>query len=296
MTTPDFGVSKEDTDKLYNDYESGSLDGKPAVMDDPTEVDGMEAAVNDEAPVETAPVVENKNIKAEAPPELQYEFVHNGKMIKAPLSQILQHAQKGYDYAQKMEALNKERQDLERLKDYEPIDEWVTANPDKWERLQAVIKAEQQGLVDLPPEIAQKLSKYDQFIEKLETEQRLKTEELENKELDAEIQSIREKYKDLDWTTPDSNGRTREDAVIAHAVEHGIKKFAIAFKDLYHDDLLKIQETKTLERYNAQKEAEKKKGLLPVNKGAPVKLKAPEMKTNKYEDTDSILAELGLGQ
>lgn len=277
-------ITDEEIDRLVGDDQ----DGPTMPTDEVAQAEAVEAA-----PVElakpAAPVVQQEPL---------HEFTHNGRPIKAPLSQILKWSQQGYDYSQKMAAFNKERESITALEgQYKPIDEWVRANPDKWERLQAVIQAEQSGAVDLPPAIAEKLSRLEQFVEQTKQERDQATQREADAALDREVQSFREKYKELDWATVDpADGRTREQKVYAHAAEHGFTTFKTAFLDLYHEDLLKTAETRARESFVKEKERNAKTGIISTQgtPGKPKLSQAPQTKTKNYQDTESILKELGI--
>lgn len=282
-----YGVSDTEVDDLLNKFDSDESSG-PTITEDPAESPTDEIQTKPEAPIET-------KIKAEAPPELEYEFTHNGRPIKAALSKILKWAAQGYDYPQKMAEFTKQRESITALQEqYEPMDKWARENPDKWERVQTLIKAEQEGTVDLPPEIVQKLQKYDQFIENLEKKEAETRQQAEDQQLEQEITSIREKYKDLDWISADESGKTREQRVLMHAAENNFPTFKAAFLDLFHDDLLSVAQTKAKEELAANKERNAKQGLL-ATKQAPSGLKREASSSGKqYPKTEDILQELGI--
>jgi hypothetical protein len=289
----DFGVTDNEVEDLYNKFGSDEVDG-PSVAADAEEETPLETSATPKAEETEAKAPAPERIKAEAPPELEYEFTHNGKPIKAPLSKILKWAQQGYDYPQRVAELNKQRETIHALEQqYRPIDEWVQNNQDKWDKLQAVIKAEQEGTVDLPPQVVEKLNKYDQYFKQLEERELQAKVQAEDQALDQEIKSIQDKYKDLDWVSIDDSGRTREQKVLAHAAEQGFKTFKSAFLDLYHEDLLNLRETKAKEELAAKKERDSKQGLLA--KQAPKTVQRSKQSNGKaYPDTADILEEFGI--
>ena len=262
-----------------------------------------------DAPVELAPKVE-----AAPPQEPEYEYDWNGQKVKAPLSQLLKKASMGHDYAQKMADFNRQRESFgeeyklsQKLKEqFGPVDEWVRSNPDKWEKLQAVIQAEKAGHGDLDvnsPLFQELQSLKRQLNESImptiqsmnEEKTRIKYE-AEDKALDAEIHSIREKYKDLDWNLQDEQGRSREQRVLKHAAENGFKTFKSAFFDLYHDDLEKRAEERGKGSVQNDKLKQAKTGLLGKTQ-APTQglLRASNTKNKTYNDlTREALQELGL--
>ena len=228
---------EEDFDALYDSITNPNGDG-------PT-------------PSDSAPLAAKTEPQAAAP-EPEYEYTWSGQKIKAPLSELLKKASMGHDYAQQTAKLHRERQELEQerslsqqLKDqYGEVDEWVRGNPDKWTKLQAIIQAEQagHGELDVNHPLFRELQSLKQQLNDsiLPTINNLKEKEIqakheaEDKDLDQEIQSIREKYKDLDWAAQDDLGRSLlEITVLKHAAENGFKTFRAAFLDLKHDDLEK---------------------------------------------------------
>jgi hypothetical protein len=59
-----------------------------------------------------------------------------------------------------------------------------------------------------------------------------------DEKLAQEVQSIREKYKDIDMDSPDENGKSLEAKVLEHAEANGIPSFKAAFNDFYQDQLI----------------------------------------------------------
>ncbi|HLO97654.1 MAG TPA: hypothetical protein VK171_03575 [Fimbriimonas sp.] len=290
-------VQTDDIDALYDSIVSPNGDG-------PSGSDLETAAATEPVAPQAA------KAPAQPHPEQEYEYTYSGQKIKAPLSEILRKASMGHDYAQQMGRLKQERTEWERERslseklkeEYAPIDEWVRSNPDKWERLQAAINAEKNGYGDIDPNHPI-LQKY-QALEKLLNERVLPTIEetqqekirlkhdAEDKELDQEIQSIRESYKDLDWGQVDANGRSeKEIAVLKHASANGFKTFRAAFLDLYHDDIVKRAEERGKTSIANDRLKNAKTGLLGKTQ-APVTgvKKATNIKNKSYSD----LAQEGL--
>lgn len=285
---------EEDYDALYDSIQNGESEGQFTESK-------QEAA----APIQE-PVIEQK--------EPEYEYEWSGQKIKAPLSQLLKKASMGHDYAQKMAEFNKQRETFthekklsEQLKEqYGAVDEWVRGNPDKWEKLQAVIEAEKAGHGEL--DVNNPLFKELQDLKKqlnesimptIQTIQEEKTRiqhDAEDKALDAEIQSIREKYKDLDWNSRDEHGRSREHRVLQHASQHGFKTFKSAFFDLYHDDIEKRANEQGRIAVQNDKAKQIKTGLLGTSQAPKSNLsKASNTKNKSYNElTREALEELGL--
>lgn len=286
----------EDFEALYDSITNGE-----------SEEQFVEAKPEPKQATPTAP-----EAQPQAEPEYEYEW--SGQKIKAPLSQLLKKASMGHDYAQKMGELNKQREQFtqeyklsQQLKEqFGPVDEWVRANPQKWEKLQAVIEAEKAGHGDLDVNhpLFQELQHLKRqlneaimpTIQSMQEEKTRIQHEAEDKALNDEIQSIREKYKDLDWATLDEHGRSREMRVLKHASENGFKTFKSAFFDLYHDDLEKRAEERGKGSVANEKAKQAKTGLLgKVQAPTPSLTKAANTKNKSYNDlTREALEELGL--
>lgn len=286
----------EDFDALYDSIMEPNGDG-PSVEAQPEKV---------QAPVEST--------QAQAEPE--HEYTWNGQKIKAPLSEILKKAGMGHDYAQKMQEHNrsvnewKEKLTLsEQLEEkYGSVDQWVRTNPDKWEKLQAIIQAEKAGHSDLDVNnpLFQELQSLkrqlnEQILPTIQETQQEKTRlqyEAEDKALASEIQSIQEKYKDLDWATKDEHGMSLEMRVLKHAAANGFKTFKSAFLDINHDDLMKRAEERGKTSIANERAKQVKSGLLGKT-SAPTQgmQKATNIKQKSYADlTKEALDELGISK
>ena len=302
VVTPE-STESTDIDALYDSIMSPSGDG-PTV--------GHQSEPQETTPAPVAPAAPAVDAKP-ASTEPEYEYSWNGQKIKAPLSQIIQKASMGHDYSQKMaefkrtqESFTKERSTVEGWKtQYEPIDKWVAENPQKWEKLRAAIEAEKSGYGDIDPNhpIVRQLQALQDTVNGVQ--QRFKTEEQkalalsqakEDESLGSEIQSIRERYKDLDWETADESGRSKEQLVLKHALDNNIPTFKAAFFDLYQDDLEKRAEERGRGAVKNGIVKQTKTGLLSKTSAPQTGLKQPvNIKNKTYSELASEgLAELGI--
>ncbi len=222
-------------------------------------------------PEATAPVQE-----APAPPAGdEFAFTWNGKEIKAPREKALQWAQQGYDYAQKMAEYNRRNSELENVRKdfdqryslYQKVDELAKQNPEWWNQIQQAYQARMQGGSEgegapLPDWITNKLNQYDQFISSIKEKEAAQQRQTEDTQLDTEIKSIRETYKDLDWDSPNETGFSLEQRVLDHAIKNGIQSFRAAFRDYNHEHLVKLAEDRAKENTNKELQKRTKQGLL----------------------------------
>lgn len=274
---------------MSENLDDGNVDALYDKIMGSSESDGPTGAT---APVEAAPAT------APAPVD-DYEFVHNGKQVRANRENVLKWASQGYDYSQKMADFNrrlnetnsKYSQAEELSKTYGPVDEWVKANPGKWDALQKAIDSTETSGAN--PELLQKLKgleeqvlKASKFIESTQAAQEQERIAKEDSDLDAEIKSIREKHANLDWNSANENGQSAlELRILEHASKNGIHSFRAAFNDLLHDDLMKAAESRGRASLTNERKVKESVGLLGTTP-APTKglTKPTNLKTKTYDD------------
>ena len=241
-------------------------------------------------------------------PENFLEFTHNGKPIKAPVEQVVKWAQMGYDYPQKMQAFNQQRQSFEaqqkefesKFAPYRQIDEWAQKNPQQWQQIENLyrqnqIAPAQPGQPQIDPLVAQKLNAIESFIGEMKSEKQKEYIKSQDEALNAEMKSIRETYKDLDFDTPNEEGKSLDYQILEYAKNNGIRSYKTAFRDFYHDQL--IARTETLSKQAVSKGIQKntKMGVLgSKNPTQPSKYSEPKsISQQSYDDlAEEALAEL----
>lgn len=296
---PTGDTSGIDVDSLMSQIESGG----PSAPE-------MSAPPPEQSPAQTQAAQNGTTSPTQAQNEI--EFTWNGKQIKAPLDRAKQWAQQGYDYAQKMAEFNRRQEEIAQKEAwaktaedrYKPIDEYVQQNPQFWDFVtqqwqQQQLQAQGQGGLDPSNPVVQKLlseiNDVKQFKQTLEQERQTQQRVQEDQQLDGEIKSIREQYKDLDFDAPQADGTSLEQRVLKHAIDNGIKSFKTAFRDLLHDELLKKAEERGKEAITKDIQKRNKTGLLGVS---PTPRKgvnhAEDIKTKSYDRLlEEALSEIG---
>jgi len=244
------------------------------------------------------------------------QFTHNGKKIELPMNdpRVQQWLSQGHDYGTntaklkaEREQFEQERKQIEQLKQtYGPVDEWVKQNPEAWNLFLQQYQRSQQGLtgeIDPNNPLVQHIQKLEQKLEQRLGEfspliESHKKQEIDAQEkaLDADIESVRKAYPDLDLDATGDDGRSRMYKVFEHANKNGIKNFKTAFKDLYHDELVQLAVEKGKESELKARQKQTKLGLL-TDKSAPAKgiKPAQNYKDKNYQQLiDEGLEELGL--
>lgn len=240
-------------------------------------------------------------------------FKHGDKEIKVPWNdpRVTQWAQQGYDYAQKMQQFNQERQAVEqRHAQLNQIAEQLENNPQLYETIKQGIEGAKQGssakqvtnaqvgieqalegldpnhpLAQLLSGLQGKLSEHENYLNNWKQEKQLEAQKAEDAKIDAEIKSIREQYKDLDWSSVDTSGKSLESRVIDHAIKIGAKSFGTAFRDMMHDELLKRAQESGKTAQIKEIEKNQKVGLLGKTP-APTKgiSNSKNIKNQSYND------------
>lgn len=266
----------------------------------------MDAILNQEAPSRDIPM---KGEEAQPTPQ-EYSLKVDGREIKAPLDKVLQWAQMGYSYPQKAAELKAQQQKWEQERQqreayfaeiekkwspYKEVDEYAAKNPQWWGQVQEAFKsrpqeAQPQGAVALPPEVQQKLEAFEKFIQDQQLEkQSLKTQE-EDKQLSSEIESIRKSFPNIDFDSPDAEGKSLEIKILEHAQTMGLDgskpgHFRAAFRDFYHDHLLGKAKEEGKELVSKEVQKRTKLGLLGESPKPTKGLKGAEnVKGKSYDD------------
>lgn len=203
-----------------------------------------------------------------------WEFDWNGKKI-APdhPDKLKKWASQGYDYAQKMESFKQKQAEVDRIKNeyskYKTIDDYVKQDPKWWEHVEESynnrLASEDPIVQRVNGMLQEKLAPFEQLIaQKQEQETQAKIQK-EDETLQGEIKSIRERYKDLDFDTPDAEGKSLEYKILEHGSRHGFPSFKGAFLDFYHDQLEKMWESRGREAISKDSEKRQKLGLSSTN-------------------------------
>lgn len=297
---PTGSTSGIDADALMNEVESGESATSNREMSGSSEpTQSSEPSTPQATPAQTA---------------AELAFNWNGKQIKAPLNdpRVTQWVSQGYDYAQRMQAFKAQQSEFEQKQraiseienKYKPLEEYYSKNPDRWQYINQQYEASKNGLDATDPVAAQlqsllesKLKPIDQFIQQAQAKEIQAKQATEDQALDSDIQSIRETYKDLDWGGVDAEGKNLEYRVLEHASRIGTTSFRAAFRDFYHDQLVKLSEEKAKEGLVKERQKQTKMGLLGQSQ-APKKgiMHAEDYKNKSYDDLIAeAMEEYGIG-
>lgn len=274
-------------------------------------LDSIETEEQADALLENIDAPESGPIQEEQPQATpdEWELTVGGKQIKAKRDQIMQWAQMGYDapnkirkFTQELEGWKqKEAQFKEWHEKYGPVDEYVRQNPQFWDHVTQSWQNRNQLLNDQSNPLAsmvqqlqaqvQDLVQYKSQIEEQRTQAQMQQEDQAYQQT---FEDIRKQYPDIDFVTPDDEGKSLEYKVLEHAQNEGIKNFKTAFRDFYHDELVKRSESKAKESVSKEKVKNTKLGILGVTP-TPTKRASNDHKGKSWHElADEVKDELKL--
>lgn len=239
----------------------------------------------------------------------EYAFKAHGKEVKAPIEKILQWASMGYEYPQKAAELNKQQQEIQKWMQerqqfeskwapYKEVDEYAAKNPDWWQSVQEQYRQKMAGAQTNPElqQLRQELQELKQFKEQLTQKEQNQIVEQEDKKLSQEVESIRKSFPNIDFDSPDEEGKSLEMKILQHAVDNDIKSFRVAFRDYYHDHLVGKAREEGKELVARERQKQTKLGVLGESKQPTKGLKPAEnVKSKTWDDLlNEAKQELGL--
>lgn len=240
----------------------------------------------------------------------EYAFKVGGKEVKAPIEKILRWAEQGYDAPNRIGELNKklegystkEQQFKEWQDKYGPVDEYVRQNPQWFQYVQGQYQQQMQGAQGANNPIMSVVEQLKQEVEGLKgvasTYQQQEAARVAQREDSAYMQeftTIQKQYPKIDFSTPGPDGKSLEYKVLEYAQQNGIKKFTTAFRDVHHDELLKLKEEEAKEKVINDRQSKSKLGILGIS-ATPTRKTSDSVKGKSYQDLErEALTELGIG-
>ena len=236
----------------------------------------------------------------------EYAFKHNGKEIKAPIEKLLKWASQGYDAPQKFGEFNKQlegyKQKEAQFKDWEtrfgPVDNYVKQNPQWWDFVNKQWEqSQQQGAGGQNPmfeSLKKEVDELKSYKQQLEEQRNREVMAQEDTVYQKELEEVKKQWPKIDLDTQGTDGKSLEYRVLEHAKENGIKKFSTAFKDFYHDELMKMASENAKEQLTSDKVSKSKLGILGISH-APTPKTSDSVRGKSYNDLErEALRELGL--
>ena len=250
----------------------------------------------------------------------EWEFESGGKkIVPESRDKLKTWISQGYNYSQRMGALNQEHQqrlsaiqakeqewqrklqEVEgRYKPYSEIDEFAKSNPEWWQHVENSWKSrETQGLdpnlAKVLNPLTEKIGKLEQFIssQQQQAEQAAleARQQQEDQALDAEIEATRKEFPNIDLEAADETGSTLLQRIYKHGAESGIRTFRAAFRDYLFPQLVNQQTAQAKVQATRTVQAQTKAGVLGKTQAPTKELKAPP-KGVKWSDPSMSSAEI----
>ena len=216
---------------------------------------------------------EHTQIQDAAPPVAapeEYSITVGGKEIKAPMDKLIKWASMGYDAPNKIGQLNRELESWKKREAelnamdqrYKTVDEYVKQNPQWFQFIQQQYEKQQaQGLGQDHP-LLQELNSLKTTVNDLAQYKNNIVTQQEDTAYNEELDSIKKAYPKVDFNTPDESGKSLEYKILEHAQQNGIRSFKTAYRDFYHDEIIKMKAEEAKENVIKDKVAKSKLGVL----------------------------------
>lgn len=279
------------------------------------DADALIAKAESESDNKTGPIRDEVQKPVDTWNSADWTFkAYNKDVSPKDRAQLMQWAQLGYGANNKISELTKqldgwkakENQVNELHKKYYEIDEHVKQNPQFWEHVIGAWKNKSAALSDTTNPLAQtvmglqnqlqEMSTWKQSVEQLQNQYRMQQEDAQ---YFSAMDEIKKAYPQIDFTTPDENGKTKEWHMLQHAIDNGIKNVKTAFRDYFHDDLVKLASEQAKEKVAKDRQKNARLGIVGSSP-APSKtgLQSSDMKGKSWSDpslsSETILKEMGL--
>ncbi len=254
----------------------------------------------------------NQETPAPAIPE-DYAFTVGGKEVKGKWStdreKLIKWAQMGYEAPTRIGSLTKEieswKQKETAFKEmeskYGEIDKFVREKPEFWEHVtkawnerDKLFNDPSNPLASTVQSLQQQMQDLINYKNQVEQERQQTRMAREDGDYQKEFGELKTKYPQIDFVTPDEQGKSLEYKVLEYAQANGIRKFTTAFRDFYHDELVKHHSEQAKENLVKEKQKNTKLGILGIT-NTPTKRSSDDVRGKSYNDlANEIVAEFNL--
>jgi hypothetical protein len=195
-------------------------------------------------------------------------------------------AQQGYSYSQRMQELNQKEQELkgmaERYSQYDRLSDAFQKNPKFKEQIFKLYQESdqiqapqaqpgqpqaQQGAV--PEPIIKELNELRQWRQSIDGYFQTQQERQAEEEVNKEIETLKGKYQRQDWDVPNQEGITLTQEIVRHSLNNGSMPLDRAYRDLMYDRVQTNTQAETLKQAATQQVKQKKAGVVAAPGGKP---------------------------
>lgn len=287
----------------------GAVETPAAETDDVNAL--LEQVYKPEPPMnEVKPEAETKAEQAER----MFKLKRGDEVLEKPESEVINLAQKGFDYEVNNRLLRQERELLElkkkelepydanRLKELAQLDDYAKQNPKFLDAVKQAWQKFQTGDPVKPEDVVtplwDRLSQMESTLNEIKTEKKIAMEQKEDAELENSLKELRSKYPEINMDEKDELGFTHEHKVLQHITNHGFPTAKAAFLDLYADKITELRANKAVDSKLKEIQDRYNKGFVLNKKlvASNALTRSKEMKDLSYDDLyKQSVKELGLG-
>lgn len=241
----------------------------------------------------------------------EWSFKVGGKdVVPSDKSQVLTWAQLGYGANHKIAELNKQletwKQKEASIKElegrYGEVDKYVKQNPKFWQHIMDSYQRREQlenqndPIVQTLQKLEAKTQQYDQYIEQLQAKESQERMKQEDTAYQSQLGEMKKSYPKIDFDSPDENGHSLEYRVLDYAIKNGIRNFKTAFRDYYHDELVKMGAEQAKEKVAKDKFNTAKDGVIGMT-DRPTRRMSEDVKNKSYNQlAEEAIAEISAGR
>jgi hypothetical protein len=133
-----------------------------------------------------------------------------------------------------------------------------------------------------------------QYKSQLEEQQQKQRMAQDDQAYMQSLTEMKKAYPDIDFDSPDAEGKSLEFKVLEYAQQEGLKNFKTAFRDFYHDELQKRAESKAKENFLKDKQKNTKLGVLGITPAPTKNRPSRDVRSMSWDDLASeALEEMG---
>ena len=204
----------------------------------------------------------------------EFEYQANGKTVKEPIDMILKRASQGYNYAQHMQEVKTQAQQIQEREakalaletKYGEIDKYAQEHPEwndhlhkTWESRFDVTGGQTQEnpqAANIPSQFLNEFNDMKAVVDTIKAERA-------DQAYQSSLDKVQQTYPDVDFkaTDPDT-GMSLEQQVLNFAQENGIQRFEPAFKAFYADKLIEKARLEAKDQMAGDLKQRSKAGLL----------------------------------
>lgn len=239
-------------------------------------VEGLEGQIPEPSPQQQS--IEPSQQQPSQPQEPQWDgkqfpLKYRGNpYITKSRDEFINLANKGFSYSQELEKFNRDRAAWEqernqlqsRYSQYDEFDKMLRESPDLASRMIAMFEDHKNGIKTQQPDGRTFDPRFNDVMSRMDMIERMNTERLNSeadRQLSIDLEKLREKYPNHDWTTDTGNGNL-EQQLIQFAVDNGFTNLEHAYRVMMWDSVSSNSKAQALKGAANARQAATKAGVV----------------------------------